>query len=398
MKIPTLIAVLTAAVFPALPTLALAQDATSPPADAATQPAGQPRPTDQPADQPATQPAPDDAAGPLRVEVVTVTEAPVVMDFVLTGAIEARDSLDVSFRMGGRVTEVLAAEGDRVSQGQPLARTDSVQQEQARRVAQASLDSAEAVRDQASLAAERAVALLERGVGTSAARDAAAEQLSSAEGAVAQATSALEQARRAVTDTVLRAPQDAVVTERAVDPGQIVGPAQTVMSLAVLSGLEAVFQTPNSPLLDNAVGAHVSLEPLDYPDRRMVGTVSEVAPLVNPETGSVEVRVTIDDAVTDTALLGAAVRGEIRVPAGSGMQVPWTALTANGAGPAVWVVADDDTVSIAPVAIERFEDGVVLLESGLEPGQRVVGAGSQMLFPGRLVVDAAAPDGTAAYR
>lgn len=396
MKIPTLIAVLTAAVFPALPTLALAQDATSPPADAATQPAGQPRPTDQPADQPATQPAPDDAAGPLRVEVVTVTEAPVVMDFVLTGAIEARDSLDVSFRMGGRVTEVLAAEGDRVSQGQPLARTDSVQQEQARRVAQASLDSAEAVRDQASLAAERAVALLERGVGTSAARDAAAEQLSSAEGAVAQATSALEQARRAVTDTVLRAPQDAVVTERAVDPGQIVGPAQTVMSLAVLSGLEAVFQTPNSPLLDNAVGAHVSLEPLDHPDRRMVGTVSEVAPLVNPETGSVEVRVTIDDAVTDTALLGAAVRGEIRVPAGSGMQVPWTALTANGAGPAVWVVADDDTVSIAPVAIERFEDGVVLLESGLEPGQRVVGAGSQMLFPGRLVVDAAAPDGTAA--
>ena len=398
MKIPTLIAVLTAAVFPALPTLALAQAATPPPADAATQPAGQPRPTDQPADQPATQPAPDDAAGPLRVEVVTVTEAPVVMDFVLTGAIEARDSLDVSFRMGGRVTEVLAAEGDRVSQGQPLARTDSVQQEQARRVAQASLDSAEAVRDQASLAAERAVALLERGVGTSAARDAAAEQLSSAEGAVAQATSALEQARRAVTDTVLRAPQDAVVTERAVDPGQIVGPAQTVMSLAVLSGLEAVFQTPNSPLLDNAVGAHVSLEPLDYPDRRMVGTVSEVAPLVNPETGSVEVRVTIDDAVTDTALLGAAVRGEIRVPAGSGMQVPWTALTANGAGPAVWVVADDDTVSIAPVAIERFEDGVVLLESGLEPGQRVVGAGSQMLFPGRLVVDAAAPDGTAADR
>ena len=109
MKIPTLIAVLTAAVFPALPTLALAQAATPPPADAATQPAGQPRPTDQPTDQPATQPAPDDAAGPLRVEVVTVTEAPVVMDFVLTGAIEARDSLDVSFRMGGRVTEGMSA-------------------------------------------------------------------------------------------------------------------------------------------------------------------------------------------------------------------------------------------------------------------------------------------------
>ena len=113
--------------------------------------------------------------------------------------------------------------------------------------------------------------------------------------------------------------------------------------------------------------------------------VSDVDPLVNAATGSVEVTVRIDDAVTDTALLGASVRGKIAVPDGSGMQVPWTALTANAGEPAVWVVGDDGRVAIAPVVIERFQDGIVLIDSGLTPGQRVVGAGSQMLFPGRPV-------------
>ena len=51
----------------------------------------------------------------------------------------------------------------------------------------------------------------------------------------------------------------------------------------------------------------------------------------------------------------------------------------------VWVVGDDSRVAIAPVVIERFQDGIVLIDSGLTPGQRVVGAGSQMLFPGRPV-------------
>ena len=372
---PWIVAGLTAAIAAAQP--APAQDASGTDGDGAA-----PAPATATATAAA---APQSGGAPLKVQIVTVTQAPVAMDFVLTGAIEARDSLDVGFRLGGRVTEVLVSAGDTVKQGEPLARTDAVQQEQALGVAQASLDSAVAVRDQAALAADRAVALLERGVGTSAARDAAAEQLSSAEGGVAQATSALEQARRAVDDTVLRAPQDVVVTDRVAEPGQIVGPAQTVLSLAVLSGLDAVFQTPNSPLLDDAVGSRVSLVPLDLPDREMTGVVSDVDPLVNAATGSVEVTVRIDDAVTDTALLGASVRGKIAVPDGSGMQVPWTALTANAGEPAVWVVGDDGRVAIAPVVIERFQDGIVLIDSGLTPGQRVVGAGSQMLFPGRPV-------------
>jgi RND family efflux transporter MFP subunit len=331
----------------------------------------------------------------LPVEVITVAETPVVLHVSLTGAIEARDNIDAGFRLGGRVTEVLVRAGDRVQRDDPLARTDSVQQEQMLQVARSALDSAVAARDQARQAADRAISLLERGVGTRASRDAAVEALSTADGAVGQARAGLDQAQRALDDTVLRAPVDAVVTGRAVDPGQIVGPGQTVVSLAGLSGLEAVFQIPDTPLLDGAMGLRVTLTLVDDPDRTMTAAVDEISPLVDPQTGSVTVRAGIIDAPTDAALLGAAVRGEIEMPDGQGIPIPWTALTATDDAPAVWVVGDDCKVAIRPVVIDRFHTAEVLIASGLAQGERIVAAGSQLLYPGRCVA-AALPVGSGA--
>ena len=66
---------------------------------------------------------------------------------------------------------------------------------------------------------------------------------------------------------------------------------------------------------------------------------------------------------------------------------------ADGA-PAVWLVDDTDRVRLAPVRIQRFIDGTVILGDGVEPGQIVVGAGSQMLYPGREVISSSAPGTT----
>lgn len=330
------------------------------------------------------------AQAPLRVEFVQVEQAELTFDAALTGTIHAKDSVDIGFRLGGRVVEVLVREGDRVSQGQPLARTDPLQQEQALRVAEAAVASGEAAEAQADQALQRADAMLKRGVGTRAALDAASQALSAARGGLAQARTALGQAQRALEDTVIRAPSDAIVTARRAEPGQIVGAAQAVISLASATGREAVFQSPDSPLLQVAIGAPVTLTGIDFPDLHMTAHVTEIAPLVDPATGSVTVRAEIEDAPPTASLLGAAVRGAVHFPAGSGIAVPWTALTSAEGQPAVWLVGADNRVSLAPVRIERFANGTVILGAGVEPGQTVVGAGAQMLYPGRAVVDAAA--------
>ncbi|WP_234463854.1 efflux RND transporter periplasmic adaptor subunit [Paracoccus caeni] len=323
--------------------------------------------------------------GPLRVEIVEAQEQPVLVDLKLSGTIEARDSIELGFRQSGRVIEVMVDEGDEVAAGDPLARLDSVQQDQALRVAQASLDSARAAQAQAKQASDRAKALLARGVGTRAARDAAVQAESEANGAVERGESALDQARRAVEDTVLRAPQSAVVTACDLAPGQIVGAAQPAVSLASLDGLEAVFGAPDHPHLDAALGAKLQLQTLDIARPEMTGTIIEIAPLVDPQDGTVTLRVAIDDVRADTALLGAAVRGQVEIATDTGIAVPWTALMRDGAASAVWSVGDEDRVELVPVTISHFLNGLVFLSEGVQPGERIVGAGSQLMYPGRQV-------------
>ena len=86
-----------------------------------------------------------------------------------------------------------------------------------------------------------------------------------------------------------------------------------------------------------------------------------------------------------TALLGAAVVGTAEVPAGEGIELPWTALTVSGTSPAVWRIGADDRVAIAPVEVERYETGVVVVRAGVTSGEVVVGEGSQLMYPGRQV-------------
>ncbi|MFC3167130.1 efflux RND transporter periplasmic adaptor subunit [Paracoccus fontiphilus] len=321
----------------------------------------------------------------LRVELVEAAERPVQLDLQLSGSIAATDSIQLSFRQAGRVTSVLVDEGDRVAEGQELARVDSLQQDQALRVAEAGLAAARAGLSQARQASDRAEALLARGVGTRAARDDALRVLSEAQGTVERAESTLEQARRAVQDTILRAPEEAVVTARDMAPGQIVGAAQVVLTIATLDGLEAVFDAPDHPRLDSAMGGPVRLDTIDIDRPEMHGTVTEISPLVDPATGTVTMRVRIDDIRGDTALLGAAVRGHVDIATDAGIAVPWTALMRDGDHPAVWRVDPDNRVSLVPVTIGQFTNDVVYLSDGIEAGDIVVGAGSQLLYPGRQV-------------
>ncbi|MBA49720.1 MAG: efflux transporter periplasmic adaptor subunit [Paracoccus sp.] len=324
----------------------------------------------------------------LRVEFVTAEEQTLMLDMRLSGTIEARNSVDLGFRQAGRVVEVLVREGDRVTRGEVLARLDSAQQDQALKLAQAGLASAEAGRAQAQQASDRAAAMLSRGVGTRAARDSAVQALSEAEGMVESAQSRVEQARRAVEDTQLLAPDDAVVTQRDLAPGQIVGMAQPVLSLAALDGMEAVFGVADQPMLREAMGRPVRLRALDVERPAMTGIVSEIAPLVDPASGTVTLRARIEDMPGETALLGAAVRGDLTIEGAAGIVVPWTALMRDNGGAAVWVVGQDGRVALTDVTIGSFTDRAVYVADGLTPGQVVVGAGSQLLYPGRAVMAA----------
>lgn len=127
------------------------------------------------------------------------------------------------------------------------------------------------------------------------------------------------------------------------------------------------------------------METLDVDRPDMVGTVTEIAPLVDPQTGTVTVRARLLTPNAGIVLLGASVRGHLSMAMEQGVVVPWTALMRSGDDPAVWVVDDDGRVALTKVVINHFADSTIFVSEGLSDGQRVVGDGAQLLYPGRRV-------------
>jgi RND family efflux transporter MFP subunit len=332
--------------------------------------------------------APLAAETPLAVGLVRATSSPDIQTFALTGEIDARDTLNAAFPTGGRIAEVLVEEGDRVARGAPLARMDSIQQEQALRAAEAGLSTAEADYRQAIEDLDRQEQLLARGATTRISRDSAEDTRSIAEGTLNQARAELDRARKALDDTTLLAPDTATVTDRAIEPGQVVGAAQPVIELALGDTFDAIFDVPEAMLTaPEAAPDTVTLTLIDRPGVSFKGQPRETSPLIDATTGTVQVKVSVIDP-PERLSYGDAVRGTVSFQGPPLMALPYTALTATSEGPAVWTV-DPATMQVAttPVTIARFETGRILLADGLAEGAIVVTRGAHLLYPGRVVRD-----------
>lgn len=324
------------------------------------------------------------AAEPLAVEFVTVERTQTSATFDTTGEVVARDPITAAFSQGGRVTEVLYDVGDHVSRGTVLARIDDTQQAESLNAARASLDAANASLTQAKADEARQERLLQRGFATRAARDDARQALRAAESAVVQAEAEVVRARSDLDDTVLTAPVDATITDRQAEPGLVISPAQAAFTLAPQGRRDALFNVPDALYAEKPTEVDIDMHLLDEPTVTLKGRVREISPLVSEETGAVAVTVTILDPPA-TMQIGEPIRGQIKLPARSAIRLPWTALTSNADGPAVWIVRDTGRVGLRSIEVDRYATRSFTVSAGLEVGETVVGEGASLLYPDRPV-------------
>lgn len=195
---------------------------------------------------------------PLPVRVVEVEHDAPVQVFGL-GTVEARIRSRIGFEVGGALVELHADHGDRVAQGDVLARLRSAEQEARLAKAGAGLSNAEAAVERAEAgvlrartvlaqresAHQRNQALLKRDMVSSEVaeeaqleRDTAAAELAVAQAEVEVARAALEDARaqhvleRALLDHyTLRAPYGALVVARHKELGAVLTPGEPLITL-----------------------------------------------------------------------------------------------------------------------------------------------------------------------
>jgi RND family efflux transporter MFP subunit len=324
----------------------------------------------------------------LVVEVIRAEARPTISIYTLTGTIEAAETVPVGPREGGRIIEMPVQIGDRVAAGDVLVRLDPTQATAAVQAAEAQLAAADAALRQARQARDRAEGLAAQGAGTMATLDSATEALQAAQAQRDQTAAQLAKVRQSLEDTVLVAKAPGMVTARSAEPGQVAGAAQTVLTLASDAAPEAVFHAPDGVDLQSYVGTKVRIRTLDTPVIAMMGDIIEAAPIADSATGTVRVKVRLP-ADAGVAGLGTAVASEVELPQPPTFSLPWTALATYQGQPAVWTVDPaTSAVALTAVEIERFTSTTIEIGGGLAPGAMVVGAGSQFLFPGRIVAAA----------
>ncbi|MCJ2142040.1 efflux RND transporter periplasmic adaptor subunit [Methylobacterium sp. E-066] len=330
--------------------------------------------------------APDSALA--RIRVVEAQRTPVASEVVLTGDIQAQAQVNVSFRTNGKVAERRVEVGDHVEADQVLAVLEPLTQRANLDNAKAALASAEARLTQAKMAYERQKQLLAGGYTTRPSYDNAEQELRTAQAAVDSAQAALGTAQEQFSYTELRAGVSGIVTSRSVEVGQVVQSGQTVLVLAQDGPRDAVFNVYESLTARPPGDKTITVSLQANPAITARGTVREVSPTVDASSGTVRVKIGLEQ--TPPAMgLGAVVIGHGRFAPHDAVILPWSALYRYDGHPAVWIYdTGRRTVSVRTVEIDRYGPDVIALKSGVEPGERVVIAGIQFLRPGQEVAAA----------
>jgi HlyD family secretion protein len=280
------------------------------------------------------------AQGP-SVKTAVVARTDLEQHIVASGRVWVPSRVQVSAQTGGLVLAVLVEAGEHVRKGQLLLQLDDAEAraavdqamaavhqadarvEQLRRVgaivaseaarqAQAQLDSAERtfarVRQLASAGAATPAELddARRALDVARAQKTAAEaqQLAAAPlgadsrvalTALLQARAQLAGANARLAQARLTAPDDAVVLSRSVEPGDVVQPARPLLVLAVDAETELVFNPDerNLPFISLGQAARASADA--YPEQSFAAVVSYIAPAIDPQRGSVEVRLRVPE-------------------------------------------------------------------------------------------------------
>ena len=290
----------------------------------------------------------------------------------LTGEVQARFRADLSFRVSGRVLARLVDVGAHVNAGDLLARLDPAEQQADFDAATAGVAAAEAQLRVAQATFDRQRNLLSSGFTTRVAYDQAQEQLRTAQSTLESAKAELGRTREALGDTELHARAAGVITARSLEVGQVVQAAQSVFTLAQDGERDAIFDVPESMFFGEWSAAVFRWRWSRVLTSPPSGYVREISPAVDPKSSTVRVKVAIQNP-PPAMTLGSAIAGTAGTKPAREITLPWTALTAAGSKPAVWIVdPKTNTASLKPVTVGAYEAGAVLIKQGLEPGDRVV--------------------------
>lgn len=205
-----------------------------------------------------------------------------------------------------------------------------------------------------------------------------------AQAGVRAAQAAVQLAQAKLQQLSLRAPADCRVLLRSVEVGQVAQVGKPLLTLALNGPTRISMLVDEKRLGYLAVGQAARVLADAFPEQPFDATVSSIAPGVDRDTGTVEVKLAV---AKPPAFLRAdmTVSAEVRVASRPQvLQLPSDAVLAGNGEPAVWLVRDGEALR-QPVRLGLNGVGRVEVRAGLSEGDIVLAPGSKPITAGMAV-------------
>jgi RND family efflux transporter MFP subunit len=191
--------------------------------------------------------------------------------------------------------------------------------------------------------------------------------------------------RKAVEDTVVRAPYAGLIAERHVSVGRFMKKGDRIATLVRIDPLRIELTIPEGAVAAVRTGQKVAFAVQTYPDRRFEGTIAYIGPAVKADSRALTVEALVPNS---RGLLrpGLFATASILLPAaGPSVMAPADSLKSDG-GVVTLFVARQDRAEQRIVQAGRETEGLVEILRGLRPGEPVIAPRSPGLADGAPIV------------
>jgi RND family efflux transporter MFP subunit len=318
----------------------------------------------------------------------------------LPGNIQPFNKAAIYARVNGYVKSWDHDIGSSVKAGQVLAKIDAPDLDQQLSQAKATLASAKASEQIATLTANRYGVLVQK--------QAVSQQLSDQATADAAAKKAVVDANEANVRQLeamqsfktLAAPFDGVVTARNVELGMLInsgGAGQSLFEVSDLHRVRIYVQVPQSFSAGLVPGLKATFDMPQYPGVQFDATLSHIAKAMNATSHSMQVELQADNAA-GKFFGGSYCNVHFELPTDANLvRIPSTALVTGNQGTQVATIGSTDKVVLKNVQLGRDLGDSVEVIAGLSPSDRIIDNPPETLTTGDSVrVASATPPATAA--
>ena len=218
-------------------------------------------------------------------------------------------------------------------------------------------------------------------------------QITTAESRIRTAEASTASASIPLQDTNLKAPMSAVVIERKIEMGTLVGSGTAGFVLADLSHVKAAFGVPDTSLQSLKLGDTLTITSDATPGVEFNGHISRISPSADQNSRAFDVEVTIPNqqGLLKPGMIASLNITEGMVAAVPVPIVPLTAIThaAESADAYAVIVMEEregkQFARLRPVTLGESVGNAIVIKSGLQAGELVVTSGVSQIADGELL-------------